>query len=99
MSQTYDWPGYNFNYNNQNDSPNTYEYKQALLGQKIQKYADNGMVNSALYNPKTGLIHVTSENAEKFDSSAWNNWARVMDYNRYKEIKALSASGKVNTDQ
>lgn len=93
MSTTsYYWPGY---YGN-NYNP---EYTQALTGQQRQKYQDNGKVQNALYNPKTGFIHVTSECPDTFDSSAWNNWPKIADYEAYKQLKVLNASGQKNDDQ
>jgi hypothetical protein len=34
-----------------------------------------------------------------FDSSAWDNWPKVSNYERYKELKVLNASGQKNADQ
>src|SRR5690242_1061544 len=81
-------------------SSNNQEYIESLVSKEIKKYADQGKVQNAVYNPKSGWIHVTSDNVpEAFDSSAWGNWPRIANYNEFNKLKALSASGQKNVDQ
>jgi hypothetical protein len=51
-----------------------------------------------MYNPRTGFIHVTSENVDAVSNEMWNNWAKVANYDEYKRLKALNASGQKSTD-
>jgi hypothetical protein len=98
MSQTYyDWPGYNFN-NNQDTNPLTSDYKNSLVG-KVKKFEDKGLVQSALYNPVTKDIHVTSDKVERFDKNDWSQWPKVLNSARYAELKQLSAAGKISEDK
>lgn len=84
---------------NQYSTNNNQDYIQALVSKEVKKYSDQGRVQNAMYNPKTGFIHVTGDNVEKFDSSAWNNWPKVSNHEEYKRLKALNASGQKNDDQ
>lgn len=88
MSQSY-YPQY---------SGNNQEYIQSLVSKEVKKYQDQGKVQNAMYNPKTGFIHVTSESTDNISSEHWNNWARVANYNEYKKLKALNASGQKSND-
>ena len=91
MSQAYYSPQY---------SNNNQEYIQSLVSKEVQKYTDQGKVQNAMYNPKTGWIHVTSQNVpEAFGSESWSNWAKVANYKEYQNLKALNASGQKNVDQ
>ena len=87
MSQTY-YSGY---------EGNNPEYIQQLVSKEVNKYRDQGKVQNALYNPVTGDIHVTSDNTEK--ELEWSNYPKVSNVKKYNELKALSASGKLNNDQ
>src|SRR5689334_1881776 len=81
-------------------SSNNQEYIESLVSKEIKKYTEQGKVQNAVYNPKSGWIHVTSDNVpEQFDSSAWNNWAKVANFGEYNKLKALNASGQKNIDQ
>jgi len=92
MSQatSYTWPGAN---------QSTIDYTNALTGQQKAKYQNNDKIQNALYNPKTGFIHVTSECPDTFSSSEWNNWPKIANYEAYKQLKVQNASGQKNLDQ
>lgn len=70
-----------------------------LTGQQKAKYQEQGKVQNAVYNPKSGFIHVTSDGRDVFDSSVWNVWPKIANYEEYKRLKALNASGQKNSDQ
>lgn len=91
MSQAYvpQYSGYN----------NNPEYIQNLVSKEVKKYSEKGKVQNAMYNPKTGYIHVTSDSVEKISNDMWNNWAKVANYESYKKLKAQNASGQKNADQ
>ena len=91
MSQAY----YQSSYNNNNNP----EYIQSLVSKEVKKYQDQGKVQNALYNPKTGYIHVTTDSTDNISNEHWNNWAKVANYENYKKLKAQNASGQKNTDQ
>src|SRR5690242_8384555 len=78
---------------------NNPEYIQSLVSKEIKKYSEQGKVQNAMYNPKTGYIHVTSESVDKIASEHWNNWPKVANYETYKKLKAQNASGQKNVDQ
>lgn len=92
MSQSY----YPSQYGGANNNP---EYIESLVSKEVKKYADQGKVHNAMYNPKTGFIHVTSDSVESVSSEMWNNWAKVANYNEYQRLKSLNASGQKSTDQ
>lgn len=100
MSTSYYWPGYSGS-GFTDSNTNSREYTQALTGtqQQYEKYQDSGRVQSAWYNPRTGFIHVTGDNVERFDNSAWRDWPKVMNHEEYKRLKVLNASGKIDEDK
>src|SRR5215831_5640529 len=75
------------------------EYIESLVSKEVKKYQDQGKVQNAMYNPKSGFIHVTTESVEKISSEHWNNWPKVANYENYKKLKAQNASGQKNADQ
>lgn len=88
MSQSY-YPQY---------TGNNPEYIQSLVSKEVKKFEDRGKVQNAMYNPKTGFIHVTSDSTDNITNEHWNNWAKVANYNEYKKLKALNASGQKSND-
>lgn len=86
-------------YSPQYASGNNQEYIQSLVSKEVKKFQDQGRVQNALYNPKTGYIHVTPDSAESISNDMWNNWPKVANYNEYQKLKAQNASGQKNTDQ
>ena len=92
MSQVYYQQPYNYDNNNS-------EYIQRLVSQEVNKYKDQGRVQNAYYNPKTGYIHVTTESTEHIGKDIWNNSAKVCNYEVYKQLKAKNAAGQINNDQ
>src|SRR4249919_3397123 len=90
MSQTYYSPQY---------GNNNQEYIESLVSKEVKKYAEQGRVQNAMYNPRTGYIHVTTESVDKVSNEMWGNWPKVANYESYKKLKALNASGQKNTDQ
>lgn len=89
MSQSY-YPQY---------SPNNEDYVKALVSKEVQKYTDKGRVHNAIYNPRSGWIHVTPENPQEVRNEDWSRWPKVSNYEEYKKLKALNASGQKNLDQ
>lgn len=89
MSQSY-FPQY---------GSNNQEYIESLVSKEVKKYTEQGKVQNAMYNPRTGYIHVTSENVDSVSNEMWANWPKVANYEEYKKLKALNASGQKNTDQ
>jgi hypothetical protein len=77
---------------------NNQEYIESLVSKEVKKYSEQGKVQNAMYNPRTGFIHVTSENVDAVSNEMWNNWAKVANYDEYKRLKALNASGQKSTD-
>lgn len=92
MSQSY----YSPQYNGYNNNP---EYIQSLVSKEVKKFQDQGRVQNAMYNPKTGYIHVTPESTDNISNEHWNNWPKVANYESYKKLKAQNASGQKNADQ
>lgn len=91
MSQNY-FPQYTGTNNNQ-------EYIQSLVSKEVKKYSEQGKVQNAMYNPRTGYIHVTGDSVEHVEPEMWNNWPKVANYNEYKKLKAQNASGQKSLDQ
>lgn len=88
MSQSY-YPQY---------SGNNPEYIQSLVSKEVKKLQDNGRVQNAMYNPKSGYIHVTTESTDNISSEQWNNWPKVANYGEYNRLKALNAAGQKSVD-
>lgn len=86
-------------YFNQYASNNNQEYIQSLVSKEVKKFQDQGRVQNALYNPKTGYIHVTPDSAESISNDMWNNWPKVANYDEYRKLKAQNASGQKSADQ
>ena len=78
---------------------NNQEYIESLVSKEVKKVAERGKVQNAMYNPRTGFIHVTSDSVDAIAQDMWNNWAKVANYDSYKKLKAQNASGQKNTDQ
>ena len=89
MSQSFYSPQY---------GSNNQEYIESLVSKEVKKYTEQGKVQNAMYNPRTGYIHVTSENVDSVSNEMWANWPKVANYEEYKKLKALNASGQKNTE-
>src|SRR5215831_4935539 len=75
---------------------NSEAYINSLIDKRMGRYESQNRASHAVYNPKSGWIHLQPRSEEPFD---WANYPKVVNMKEYYRLKELEKSGQKSHDQ